>query len=104
MVLYLTDSETKYLASHELVPRDEESPTKPYFDLSWIIFIICLGIMGSFMAFMTVLSAFKYQFIKIIKAEKQHQKPGDFYGVKFEAVKQHDMTTDDYANDQRCVS
>ena len=100
-VISVAESKTTYLA--ELLPEDQESLSKPFLDPGWIIFIVCLGLIGGFMAFLTILSAFKYQFIKMIKAEKQHQKP-DFYGVKFEAVKQHDMTTDDYANDQRCVS
>ena len=87
-------------------PRDslDSSAEQPSFSKepeNWEILIICLGITSGLMAFLTVFSAFKYQFLKSWPAEKKKNQVVEaetqaFYGVKFEALKQHDMTTDEH--------
>ena len=87
-------------------PRDPlDSPKEAKEPENWEILIICLGIASGLMAFLTVFSAFKYQILKSWPAEKKNNQvkaetQAAFYGVKFEALKQHDMTTDEPEDDK----
>ena len=87
-------------------PRDPlDSPKEAKEPENWETLIICLGIASGLMAFLTVFSAFKYQILKSWPAEKKNNQvkaetQAAFYGVKFEALKQHDMTTDEPEDDK----
>ena len=97
-----------YSGSKRGFPGD--SPEKPISSENGEILIICLGIVSGLMAFLTVFSAFKYQFLKSWALEKKKaegrtvESQASFYGVKFEALKQHDMTTDGHEEDDKTAS